>query len=192
VTFGLEAGRRTTDAEALELLNREPRDRIAADLPWTLSCMGRVAAPIVLSGHVAARLLGAPVDASSHRYAEVRLSDVPVLVERARQVRHQVRSLSECSAWSDLEPGHELVIGSMITVVVTEAARSRWWVDTAHGELPLVGLADLLALDCWDHSDRSALARLDAAVSGRGEAAHGLRPCHASDLAPMMRAISYE
>ncbi len=107
---------------------------------------------------------------------------MPILVERASQVRHRVHTRSERSGWGSLEPGDELLIGSINVLVVAEAARPTWWVDTARGELPMVGLADLLALDCWDQSDRSALARLDAAVLDRGEAAHGLRPFGTFDI----------
>jgi transcriptional regulator with XRE-family HTH domain len=183
VTFGLERGRLATDGEVVKLLSREPMDRVHETLPWTLGRMARVAAPIVLTGHIAARLLGAPVDASRHEYALVRLSEVPVLVARARQARHQVRMRSECSGWDSLQPGHELEIGSMIAVVVSEAPRPTWVVDLARGALPVIGLAGLLALDCWNDSDRSALARLDEAIADRGEAAHGLRPFSTSDIA---------
>ena len=47
----------------------------------------------------------------------------------------------------------------------------------------MVGLADLLALDCWNDSNRSALARFDEAIADRGEAAHGLRPFSTTDIA---------
>ncbi len=183
VTFGLERGRQATEGEVLKLLSREPVDRIDETLPWTLGRMARVAAPIVLTGHIAARLLGAPVDAARHENALVRLSDVPVLVARARQARHQVRIRSDCLGWDSLEPGHELEIGSMSAVVVSAAPRPTWLVDLATGSLPVVGLADLLALDCWSDADRSALARLDEAIPDRGEAAHGLRPFSNSDIA---------
>ena len=81
-----------------------------------------------------------------------------------------------------LEPGHELVIDSMITVIVSGTPRPTWFVDMARGVLPVVGLADLLALHYWDDADRSALVRLAEAVSNRGEAAHGLRPFDSADL----------
>ena len=183
VTFGLEKGRFATDAEVRKLLDSGPLDRLDDALPWTVGCLGSVAAPIVLTGHIAARLLGAPVNASRHRYAEVRMCDVPALVERARQARHQVRTLSEVTSWGSLDPGTEIVIGSLNAVVVAQAARPSWWVDTARGQLPVVGLGDLLALDDWDDSDRSALARLDVAVSDRGGPAHGLRPFDTTDIA---------
>ena len=111
------------------------------------------------------------------------MCDVPALVERARQARHQVRTLSEVTSWGSLDPGTEIVIGSLNAVVVAQAARPSWWVDTARGQLPVVGLGDLLALDDWDDSDRSALARLEAAVSDRGGPAHGLRRFDTTDIA---------
>jgi hypothetical protein len=168
VRFDLEPQWADVDEQITDLLRWDPLVRLDEDgyaAVTTAALLIAGGARLVVAGHLAARMLGAPVADSVDR-VWCRLADVDALLAAAHRIRFDARPIHPRYADDDDEEDRlvyadrdEIRIGRAV-ITLGKPPEPGWWHEIADVPVPVAGLGDVRTGQRWSGADRIGLERL--------------------------------